>query len=169
MSQYNVKLQNFEKQNNINNSILNRQITEYNLQPNIDFRPIPTKYTHFNVFGNIEEKNDTKYPEYDINSMYNSGNRKSHFSGFSNNIDNESVLQNRVYALQNDERSVYVPNTTSQLYNEYIPNTINTNVDIDSYKVFRDTTFNNHNPNYSDKIGSNYFNNNTRVQLKSIP
>ena len=56
MNQYTVKLQNFEKQNHINSSILNRQITENNLQPNIDFRPIPTKYTHFNVFGNLQEK-----------------------------------------------------------------------------------------------------------------
>jgi len=168
MNQNTVKLQNFEKQNHINISILNRQITENNLQPNIDFRPIPTKYTHFNVFGNLQEKTDTKYRDYDITTMYNSGNRKSHFSGFSNNIDNESVLQNRVYALQRDERSVYVPNTTSQLYNEYKPNTININTDIDNYRVFSNHEFNSHNPNYSDKIGSDYFNNSTRVQLKSI-
>ena len=64
MNQYTVKLQNFEKQNHINSSILNRQITENNLQPNIDFRPIPTKYTHFNVFGNLQEKSDRKYRDY---------------------------------------------------------------------------------------------------------
>tara|TARA_Y100000389_G_scaffold37620_1_gene31957 strand:- start:2161 stop:2670 length:510 start_codon:yes stop_codon:yes gene_type:complete len=167
MTQYNVKLQNFEKQNHINNSIINRQITENNLEPNIDFRPIPTKYTHFNVFGNLQERTHIKYRDYDITSMYNTGNRKSHFSGFSNNIEDESILQNRIYALQKDERSVYVPDTNSDLYNEYKPNTINTNIDIDRYRVFNNLEFNSHNPNYSNKIGNDYFNNCTRIQLKS--
>ena len=168
MSQYSVKLQNFDKQDSINKAIIDRQITETGLEPNLDFRPIPTKYNHFSIFGEVNQATKPAYPVYDIKSMYNSGNKMSHFSGFSNNVDSESVLQNRVYALQNDSRAVYVPESNSSLYNSYVPNQITTNKDIDNYHVFNSTTFNNHNPNYSESIGSNYFNNSTRYQLKNL-
>ena len=168
MSEYNVKLQNFNKQDNINKAIISRYITETNLEPNISFRPVPTKYTHFSIFGDQDLLRRNIYPEYDITQMYNSGDRMSHFSGFSNNVDKETILQNRVYALQRDSRATYIPRPDSTLYNDYIPNQNNINKDLDNLKVFNTASFNSHNPNYSETIGSNNFNNSTRVQLKNM-
>ena len=84
--------------------------------------------------------------------------------GYGINVDNESKLRNQFFALQKGDNHLYVPSSTSDLYKNDIPydKTIN------EPGVFNVEEFNDFNPNKSNIIGRDIFNNNTRVQLKNI-
>jgi hypothetical protein len=61
--------------------------------------------------------------QYNTNTAntFNPGDRKGAWSGFTANVNTESVLRNQVYALQKSPQSEYAPNSTSDLYNSTIP------------------------------------------------
>ena len=107
------------------------------------------------MFLKFTRKSDRKYKDYDITTMYNSGN-KSHFSDF-NNIDNESVLQN-VFMHYKETNVLYtfLIQQVNFIMNINQHTNINNDIEIIGCLV---TEFNSHDPNYSDKIGSDYFNN----------
>ena len=94
------------------------------------------------------------------------GTRKLDFCGFASNVDHESTLRNQFFALQKSDQANWVPSSNSDLYNSNVvsqqDNIINNSL------LFKEERFNEYNPNISNKIGINYFNNSTRVQLKNL-
>lgn len=164
-----VLLQHLEKNEKINSEIFNRNIPSNNLQMNFSPRPVQTKYSKFPL---LDHKSETKIPInnchiYNIKNTFFPGTRNPHFNGFSRNIDDESILRNQFFALQNADQSKYIPSTTSNLY-EHSVNIINTEINLDESLLFNQSEFNDFNPNISSKIGFNIFNNSTRIQLKNL-
>ena len=166
----NVTLQHFEKNDMINNQIYSRNIPSSNIENHFSFRPVQTKYNVMPILDNRKEtivKMNTR-GSYNSEETFFPGTRRPHFSGFSSNVDEESLLRNQFFALQKSDKAVWVPNSTSDLYMTNNANYINSNRNLDGDLLFRQESFNNFNPNLSNHIGSNIFNNSTRVQLKDL-
>lgn len=167
MSQYNVILQNV---NNFNgNNIYERVVPSHEMQMNFGFRPIMSKYATMPILDN-RVNSSVKINKEEIHNseeIFYPGTSKPHFSGFATNIDNESTLRNQFFALQKGDNHVYVPNSDSDLYENNL-DIVNNNLNLDNLTVFKEENFNDFNPNLSNKIGYNIFNNSTRVQLKNI-
>lgn len=167
MSQYNVILQNVN--NNIGNNIYERVVPSHEMQMNVGFRPIMSKYATMPILDNriVSEVNINKEPIYNSETVFYPGTSKPHFNGFATNIDNESTLRNQFFALQKGDKHLYVPNSNSDLYENNLA-IKNHNLNLDNLILFKKEQFQDFNPNISNKIGYNIFNNSTRVQLKNI-
>lgn len=166
---YNVIMQNFEKNNLINEKIYERVIPSDELILNFDPRPVQTKYTHMPILDTL--KNSTVMLKesniFNPNDIFFPGNAKSNFRGFVDAIDKESSLRNQFFALQKSDQSKYIPSTQSNLYNNEVFQ-LTLNEDLDNNLLFNEENFNNFNPNLNNKIGADRFNNSTRVQLKNL-
>jgi hypothetical protein len=151
-----------------NERIYNRNIPSQLLQPYIDVRPVMTKYSYFPIVDPRKQTNISlqQMPSYNVEKVFNPGNTRSPWNGFASNINKESELRNQIYALQKCSQSVYVPNSTSDLYNykfqtPYTPNP--------HELLFKDQTFDNFNPNPAPGLcGSSIFFNSTRCQVKDM-
>jgi len=56
--------------------------------------------------------------------MFNPGNRKAPWSGFTSRVEDESILRNQIYPLQkSNSETTYVPSSTSDLYLPFIGQT----------------------------------------------
>ena len=166
---YNVKLQHFEKNDQINHNIYSRNIPSSSIQFNFSPRSVSTKYSLLPI---LDHKSEPTVPINEVNH-YNSetvffpSDRKPDFCGFGTKVDTESTLRNQFFALQKADQAKWIPNTNSDLYENNISfKTVNN--DLDTSLLFNKEDFNKHNPNVSNKIGNNFFNNSTRVQLKNI-
>ena len=164
----NVKLQNFEKLDTINNNLYARNIPSSIIQPNFDPRPVSTKYSTLPL---IDHKKETNVPiiSYNYNSeeIFYPGTKKPNFNGFARNINKESTLRNQFFALQAADQSKYIPASTSDLYMNTI-NFQNVSKNLEETILFREPEFADFNPNPSITIGNRIFNNATRVQLKNL-
>ena len=151
--------------NKINEKIYNRNIPSSILEPYFSLRPVSTKFQVFPVIDNNIECSVKleNYRNYNIEKIFNPGNNTAPWSGYSNNVNIESVLRNQFFALQRCNQSEYIPCSKSTLYNLDKLESIN-NLDkftVDEFKEF------NPNPNINI-VGRNIFHNNTRQQIKSI-
>ena len=168
MSQYNVILQNIN--NNDGNNIYERVVPSDNIQMNYGFRPVMSKYATMPILDNRRnsEIKINKEPIYNNEVVFYPGTSKPHFSGFAHNIDKESTLRNQFFALQKGDKHLYIPDSNSDLYKNDVDDIKNNNLNLDNLILFKEENFDNFNPNISNKIGYNIFNNSTRVQLKNI-
>jgi len=164
-----VRLQHFRKNDTINAKIYSRNIPSSNVQMNFSPRSVNTKYSVMPVLDHRKEATVPlkTYGNYDSETVFFPGNIKSHHCGFSRNVDRESTLRNQFFALQKADQARYIPPSTSDLYENSI-DFLNTNSDLDNSLIFRTEDFDDFNPNLSNMIGSNIFNNSTRVQLKNL-
>ena len=166
---YNVTLHNFEGHNTMNKSIASRNFPSNNLAMNFSFRPVNTKYTLMPTYNHpIEASVAINSNEvYDVNNTFFPGTRKPHFCGFATNVDKESTLRNQFFALQKADQVAYLPNTSSDLYENNI-NFVTHNNNLDAHLLFKEESFSDFNPNISNSIGNEIFYNSTRVQLKDL-
>ena len=153
----------------INKRIYDRNIPSQILQPYLSVRPVMTKYSLMPIVDPRAPINTPmeQLPVYNTNKVFNPGNTQSPWSGFSSNVNTESVLRNQVFALQKCSQAVYVPNSTSDLYQySFKPNNAN-----NKYQpfpgLFHKEHFSEFNPN-PENIGDGIFNNFTRQQLKDL-
>ena len=166
---YNVTLQNFEKNDIINNNIHTRNFPSSNMQMHFDPRSVSTKYSHMPVLDHRKESNvviNHQQP-YSSEQTFFPGDRKPHYCGFARNVDMESTLRNQFFALQKSDQAQYIPSSNSDMYNNPV-NFMNTNQNLDIGPLFKKESFNDYNPNISNNIGNEIFHNSTRVQLKNI-
>lgn len=151
-----------------NSRIYNRNIPSQVLQPYFSPRSVSTKYSLLPIVDPRKENSvkTQSYPVFSTNRIFNPGNSQSPWSGFSSNINLESELRNQVFALQKCSQSVYVPDTSSDLYNYgfqpkdhvYQPFT----------GLFQEEKFDSFNPN-PENLAPGVFLNSTRAQVKNIP
>ena len=156
--------------NNINKQIYNRNLPSQILQPYVDIRPVMTKYATMPIMDMRGSSHVplTVQPLYNIETTFNPGNRMAPWSGFATNINVESELRNQVYALQKCSQSVYVPSSTSDLYNFNFTTSPQVNQYPQTYPLlFQKYIPDKFNPN-PERIGLESFNNHTRQQLKNI-
>lgn len=113
MNQTHQKQSNFDYDNELNKRLENRYLPSSQLQPLFDFRPVPTKYTHFSAKDPKIQL--TAQYSYDPHNIFNPGDRAP-IDYFMKNVDIESTLRSQFFALQTNPQSVYVPEFNSQLY-----------------------------------------------------
>tara|TARA_B100001758_G_C18206481_1_gene502660 strand:+ start:53 stop:580 length:528 start_codon:yes stop_codon:yes gene_type:complete len=153
--------------NLVNERIYTRNVPSATLQPSFSIRPVQTKYTLFSLDSKRTPADVPiiKEPAYNVETVFNPGNAQAPWSGFATKINTESKLRNQYFALQKSEQAVYVPSSTSDLYNDPT---------IDSSMIVKDTfpylnhtdQFDSHNPN-TIQVGLDTFHNCTRQQLKT--
>ena len=169
--------------NEINERILARTMATGNIEVLLSPRPQPTLYTR-PLYNSIPPTTACK-PRI---LKYNSDQKKyflpctkgGTWSQYNQNIDNESILRNQVYALQNAPQATYVPNSTSDLYNSTIsksetstaqglyPNLPTSNTD---YNIWGLQPTLNREAGYQFlpppvNLGNKLFNNDTRQEIK---
>ena len=162
-----------DRDNEINQKIYSRNLTNAPLEPNLSTRPQSTKFNHFQVVdkgvntipNNLNQnKKENIYQKFDISSMFNPGNQKSPWTGFAYNINNESKLRNQIYALEKDSRGAFMPSSNSELFHEKTFE----NSDLNPTKfesLFKTENFAEFNPNIVN-ISTKLFNNGTRQDLR---
>ena len=164
--QYQDSVSNIHDQTN--QRMYDRNIPSQILQPYLDVRPVMTKYSYFPI---VDPRKSIKVPliqtpTFNVTNVFNPGNSASPWSGFASNVNTESVLRNQIYALQKCSQSIYVPNSTSDLYAYKFQTKTNPNP---HELLFRNETFESFNPNPAPTVcGSGIFNNNTRCQVKEM-
>lgn len=102
-----------------NHRIYDRNIPSTPLQPYLSVRPASTKYSIMPIVDPRRKINVplNVMPTFNPFTAFNPGNDEGPWSGYATNINIESELKNQIYALQRCGQSVYVPNSTSDLYN----------------------------------------------------
>ena len=156
-------------QNVTNRRIYDRNIPSQMLQQYVDVRPVMTKYSYLPIVDPRREVGVRmkQYPTFNPHTVFNPGNTQSPWSGFSSNINTESVLRNQVFALQKCSQAVYVPSSNSDLYNySFNPNKYQNQP---HSLLFEKETFCSFDPNPDPNIVGTYmFSNPTRAQVKDL-
>jgi hypothetical protein len=152
----------------LNERLAYRNVPDGQLQPQFDCRPQSTKYAKMPIVDRRERHNVPLqvFPAFNVASTFNPGNAQAPWSGFATNINQESVLRNQFYALQNGaNQACYVPSKNSQLYNAHVPAPT---AHIQPFpSLFERTAFEPFNPCPSD-LGVTFFENCTRQQVKEL-
>ena len=160
---------NSDIQRSTNHRIYDRNIPSQFLQPYLSVRPVMTKYS---IMPIVDPRAPIKtpmlqMPVYSPEKVFNPGNTQSPLSGFASAINTESELRNQIYALQACSQAVYVPNSTSDLY-QYSFNPERSGKNLQPFQgLFQEEHFNSFNPN-PENIGNGLFNNCTRQQLRNL-
>ena len=109
----------FERTGELNDRISSRHFPDIQLQANIDFRPVPTKYSHFPI---IDRRTTAIVPinhylDHNVEFNFNPGNDRGPVYGYFNHVDTEMQLRNQYFALQKSgNKGAFIPSTTSDLY-----------------------------------------------------
>ena len=160
----------FQRQDELNNKIYQRNLPDQKLKPNFDPRSVQTKYSRFPIINRRTEPQIPieKYLDHSVESNFTPSNTKGHVSGFINNVHTESVLRNQFFSIQKGaDQSVYVPSSNSDLYKVTMP--ISTQNEVQPFpSLFKQNTFD-QNKRFSQdiQIGNDVFYNNTRTQLRN--
>ena len=159
----------------LNDRINSRYIPDTQLQPNINFRPVPTKYS---IFPIINRRTPTiipnkRYLDHNVEFNFNPGNCNGPVSGYMNNVDKEMQLRNQFFALQKGgDKGTFIPNRSSDLYT---PTIYASPTDYVSQGGTHTLLFNQPelhtaiHPNIAHStIGKDRFFNHTRTQLRGV-
>jgi hypothetical protein len=155
--------------NSNNVRIYQRNVPSHPLQPYFDSRPVPTKYSFMPIVDPRKQNSVpvTQLATYNPEHTFNPGTAMAPWSGFSSNVNKESMLRNQIYALQSCSQSVYVPKSKSDLYQVHWKQ--NESIHQPFPNLFKDEVFDNLNPNPNPElVGFALYNNATRQQNKDI-
>ena len=157
---------------NMNDKLFSRRIPSHTL-PNLLY-PVPVS-TLFQVMPGITGNKCLENPG--INKIYNT--RKMFtpsdslpFSGFQNKVDDESKLRNIIFPMQKCPQNKFIPNSTSDLYNNTISkNNFKKHPSFENIKKremnYTRENFNKFNPNVCG-MKDQMFNNSTRIHIKNL-
>lgn len=159
---------NINRLEDINERIAERNLPSSFLQQQFSSRPISTKYAMMPI---LDRRAPVTVPiiskeTYRIGSTFNPG-TSSPFNGFSSHINDESRLRNQFFALQKCEQSEYVPSSNSDLYMVRVSGGAREDPQLFP-RLFEEPEMEDFNPNTMN-VGKNFFENNTRIQMKDVP
>jgi len=159
--------QNSKQQRENNDRIYDRNLPSQLLQPYLNVRPVMTKYSRLPIVDprSAVSVKMNQLPTYNIYQTFNPGNRCAPWSGYASQVNVESQLRNQVYALQRCDQSIYVPNSSSDLYEYSFQPTTQQNQPHEL--LFKKEEFNGFNSN-PENLGKLKFNNCTRQQVKDM-
>ena len=145
---------NIDYENKMNKQIFQRNLPEYQLKPQFDFRPQSTKYSDFQI---IDTNTNSKvsllnYKEDGFNPGF-----RGNIDKYYKNIDKETELRNQFMALQRDNQAYYVPSSNSDLYKNKM------NYDKVNYSMYKEA---NNTKKLKKDLAPNLFHNSTRYYLK---
>ena len=113
---YNDNIPTYQREEIINKRISNRNIPSQELEPLLSFYPKSTKYIQQPILDSRNTPNTKKYETYSTTQTFNPGN-KSPWQGYVNAINIETELKNQLFPISRSNKNVYVPVSTSDLYN----------------------------------------------------
>ena len=158
-----------QRTEDLNNRISERNTPSSQLQPQFGIRSISTKYSMMPIFDRraIAKVAIQTEPIYNIGTTFNPGTAQAPWSGFSCNINDESMLRNQFFALQRGAgQAAYIPPKNSDMYEHTIPQSANQQAQPFPY-LFEKQTFEAFDPCPTGN-GKNFFENCTRQQIKEI-
>jgi hypothetical protein len=148
-----------------NQRIYSRVIPSEPLQQYLDARPVMTKYSYLPIVDPRKQSTvPLKLTPYSTEKVFNPGNDWAPWSGY--NANAESELRSQLYALQKCSQSVYVPNSTSDLYVSPIPASQIQNTIPEHSLLFKEEQFNAFNPDPNNHLGKGMFYVSTRENMK---
>lgn len=151
----------------LSDRMFQRNVPEQYMQMYFSPRSVETRQVHMPILD-CHKKNRTPcrvLPIYDVNDMY-APSDSLPFNGFQNNVDIESKLKNIIFPIQKAAQSKFIPNENSDLYkNRYLIN--NSKTRNPHPLLNKEEKLPNFNPNHHN-IANNTFNNNTRVEIRSL-
>jgi len=158
-----------ERLDELDARLAERQFPDRPLQPNFDFRPVPTKYSYMPV---IDRRAKPQVPivKYDLHNTatnFSPATRNGPVGSYLANIDLETVLQNRHVSLQHGaDQGVYVPHSSSDLYGF---SAVGRQEDMgERSMIFDKYSLNTKVSDVARQVGNDTFHNNTRTQLRGI-
>ena len=158
-----------ERLDELDARLAERQFPDRPLQPNFDFRPIPTKYSYMPV---IDRRTRPEVPIvdqgfYNTATNFSPATRNGPVASYLANIDLETVLQNRHVALQHGaDQGIYVPSSKSNLYGF---SAVGRQEELgERAMIFEKHSLATKGSDVARQIGQNTFHNNTRVQLRDL-
>ena len=154
-----------QKTDTINYRTYIRNIPSEPLQPYLESRSVSTKYSRMPI---VDPRKASTVPlkqmrTYHSEKVFNPGNDNAPFSGF--NANQESVLRNQIFALQDCSQATYVPSSKSDLYQVHWKqdDLLQPFPDLFQQQVFPVKGF-----QHSQHVGYAFFNNATRQQNKDV-
>jgi len=152
----------------INSRIYSRNIPSQMLQAQFSHRPVATKYDMMSIIDRraIPTVPIIKQPTYNTTQTFNPGNDEGPWSGYASKINDESKMKNMFFAHQACAQGTYIPGSTSDMYQVHVSST--QQVAQPFPDLFATPELNFFNPN-SYGIGTHFFDNCTRQQIKSLP
>ena len=152
----------------INQRISERNIPSSALRPAFNMRPLSSKYAMMPIIETrpVPTVPISAYQQYTTESVFNPGNAKAPWRGWAERVNVESSLRNQFFALQRNDRTEFVPNSNSDLYNVTV---IARDVEQPNPYLFDNgaTDFAPMNPN-PNNLGKLTFENSTRFQLRTL-
>ena len=160
----------FERVDELNDRILGRFYPDMPLQPNLDVRPVPTKYSHFPIIDRIPMAKVpiVEAPYYSIGTNFTPSNTRGPVDGYFSNVNVESSLRNQFFALQRGApQNEYIPSSQSDLYRVQMADPSRSESQpyprlFDQYRPAPTVKPS----NLDAEIGADRFFNHTRVQLR---
>ena len=156
----------------LNSRIVNRQFSDKPLAPNFSSRPIGSKYSRFAV---VERRAPTTAQQINMEELHNPhtnfspATQRGPPSTMLQNIDTESALRNQHVAYQRRAlQSVWVPDSSSELYNVRVSSTPGPNPHPSLFRHPPIAGVQRENDVRGMNIGKDLFNNSTRTQLRAL-
>tara|TARA_B100000123_G_C25691946_1_gene411224 strand:- start:46 stop:579 length:534 start_codon:yes stop_codon:yes gene_type:complete len=164
-------LKNDDHLNEINNRILDRRFPDVELKPNLEVRPVSTKYSLFPVIDlRKEEPLSKEYLEHYVESNFNPCTSMGPVLTCQKHVDIENELRGQNTPLHKGDLAIkHIPKPQSNMYRSNITN-MSPQPPQPHPLLFNKFQFEqNSNASYIDSnIGKDTFNNNTRTQLRQI-
>ena len=155
--------------NELDDRLAERQFPDIHLQPQFEFRPVATKYSHFPVIDRRSKPKVSiiKHDRYDVATNFSPPMRNGPTDVYLANIDLETVLQNRHVSLQHGaDQGIYVPSSKSDLYGF---SAVGRQEDMgDRSMIFDKHGLETKVSEVARQIGQDRFHNNTRTQLRGL-
>jgi len=158
----------YDRLETFNDRISDRFVPDTPLEPNYDPLPVSSKYAVFPILDGRKpatEERRKPYLDYYVEMNFNPATQRGPVSGYINNVDVETVLQNQTFARQRGlGQHLYVPSSTSELYKTVVPSRPSVQP---CPLLFVEPQFEDRvHPNLasSSQLGTSLFFNNTRIQ-----
>lgn len=163
----------FDRTDELNNRIQERQFSDKPLAPNFSSRPVMSKYSRFPIIERRapHEEEITSIPRHDVNTNFSPATQNGPPSTYLHNIDIETGLRNQTVSHQRYSlQQTYVPNSNSDLYRVHVYSNAEAKPQPHPSLFHHETTeCTNRAKNVRNiNIGKGLFNNNTRIQLRSL-
>jgi hypothetical protein len=163
----------FDRTDELNNRIHDRQFSDKPLAPNFSSRPVMSKYSHFPIIERRApyEEQIASVPQHDVNTNFSPATQNGPPSTYLNNIDIETGLRNQTVSHQRyGIQQTYVPNSDSDLYRVNVFSNSETTPQPHPSLFHHASTecTTRANTVRHINIGNELFHNNTRTQLRSL-
>lgn len=163
-----ARIMNMERSVELSNRISERNVPSGPLQPQFSIRPVSTKYDMMSIVDRRAPSSVPiqRVPTHNVATNFNPGNAQAPWEGFAANINDESILRNQIFAIQNCDKAAYVPSSTSDLYEVKVEGRKEEQT---HQSLFVEDELPPFNPNPDrTKVGHAFFHNYTQLQIKDI-